>query len=75
MAKLPRKLKRKRKQKQPELNPVLVQAVLVKIEDAKIEVLAKHQLTKLPPQLEEFFAAVRSRGRALITTGSIHGWN
>lgn len=74
MAKLPRKLRRKRKQKS-EMDPVLVQAVLVKIEGAKMEVLAKHQLKELPAKLEEFFASVRSRGRALLATGSIHGWN
>jgi hypothetical protein len=74
MAKLPRKLKRKRKQKS-DTDPAVVMAVLVKIEDAKAEVLAKHQIKKLPAQLEEFFAAVKSRGRALMTTGSIHGWN
>lgn len=74
MAKIPRKLKRKRKQKQP-MDPVLVQAVLVKIENAKAEVLAMHEIKKLPPQLEQFFRIVRERGRALLQTGSIHGWN
>lgn len=75
MAKLPRKLKRKRKQKQLDMDPVLVQAVLVKIENAKAEVLAMHEIKKLPPQLEQFFRIVRERGRALLQTGSIHGWN
>jgi hypothetical protein len=74
MAKLPRKLRRKRKQK-PDMDPAVVMAVLVKVENAKAEILAQHQIKKLPAKLEEFFASVRSRGRALVMTGSIHGWN
>lgn len=57
------------------MDPAVVTVVLAKIENAKMEVLAKHQVKKLPPCLEAFIEAIRERGRALIATGSIHGWN